>query len=239
MKSIVVPAVLAIALAAAGTLFWTMGKAEEKLAEAHRQLSVLQYADASTDSDASANTSPLVRRIANLGGADEGDARELHATADYWQTRYAALEPKHDATGNITETDPQVLLLAANGAFRLSQADTDRSNALRRLDGVVKGYGEVLKSASPTADAAYNYEYAIRVRDMLQKAKTMSKSAAARAAIDATDTDLPAGTTLHGRPGGPPSKTDMAQFKIVIPKRGEERKDDPQAGKGNTKIRKG
>ena len=31
----------------------------------------------------------------------------------------------------------------------------------------------------------------------------------------------------------------MNQFKIVIPKRGEERKDAPDAGKGGTKIRKG
>ena len=51
--------------------------------------------------------------------------------------------------------------------------------------------------------------------------------------------DLPSGPTLHGRPGGPPPATDMNQFKIVIPKRGEERKDAPDAGKGGQKIRKG
>ena len=44
---------------------------------------------------------------------------------------------------------------------------------------------------------------------------------------------------MHGKPGGPPAAASMAQFKIVIPKRGEERKDDPQAGKGGAKIRKG
>jgi len=33
--------------------------------------------------------------------------------------------------------------------------------------------------------------------------------------------------------------TDMAQFKIVIPKRGEERKENPEAGKGGVKVRKG
>jgi hypothetical protein len=31
----------------------------------------------------------------------------------------------------------------------------------------------------------------------------------------------------------------MSQFKIVIPKRGDERKDNPEAGKGGQKIRKG
>src|SRR5260221_383086 len=51
--------------------------------------------------------------------------------------------------------------------------------------------------------------------------------------------DLPAGPTLHGKPGGPPPQVNMNQFKIVIPKRGEERNDAPDAGKGGTKVRKG
>jgi hypothetical protein len=64
--------------------------------------------------------------------------------------------------------------------------------------------------------------------------------AAAHAAIKVDEeADLPAGPTLHGHPGGPPPATEMNQFKIVIPKRGEERKDAPDAGKGGQKIRKG
>ena len=39
--------------------------------------------------------------------------------------------------------------------------------------------------------------------------------------------------------GDPPPASDMSQFKIVIPKRGEERNDAPDAGKGGTKVRKG
>ena len=63
---------------------------------------------------------------------------------------------------------------------------------------------------------------------------------AARPQLRPTDEqDLPSGSTLHGKPGGPPPATDMNQFKIVIPKRGEERKDAPDAGKGGQKIRKG
>ena len=239
MKSIVIPAVLAVAFAIAGSAFWTMGKAEQQLAEAHRQLAVLQYASASDESDASVASPPLIQRVGGLGRDEQVDARHLHATADYWQTRYAALEPKRDAGGAITETDPQVLLLAANAAFRASQGDGDRNSTLRKLDAVVKTYAEVLKNNAAAPDAAYNYEYAIRTRDALVKAKPASKSAAAARAAASAESDLPAGPTLHGRPGGPPAKTDMAQFKIVIPKRGEERKDDPQAGKGNVKVRKG
>jgi len=244
MKSIIVPAVLAVVLAAAGFAFWTMGKAEERLADAHRELAMLQYADASAESDRTLGAPSLVQRVGWSGVNGQVDARYLRATADYWQTQYPALEPKRDASGVITETDPDVLMLAANASFRLSQSEGDRTSAVRKLDAVVKSYADVLKNASAPSDAAYNYEYAIRMRDALAKArqagapKPAAAAAAAKAAAD-SESDLPAGPTLHGRPGGPPAKSDMAQFKIVIPKRGEERKDDPQAGKGNVKVRRG
>ena len=89
-------------------------------------------------------------------------------------------------------------------------------------------------------DAAFNYEYAIRTRDALAKTRGAAPAkGAAKAAAKANETDLPAGPTLHGRPGAPPAAVDMNQFKIVIPKRGDERKDAPDAGKGGQKIRKG
>jgi len=78
----------------------------------------------------------------------------------------------------------------------------------------------------------------VRLRDALGKAKPSAKIAAVKKASDEGG-DLPSGPTLHGRPGAPPAKSDMSQFKIVIPKRGEERKDNPEAGKGGQKIRKG
>ena len=153
-------------------------------------------------------------------------------------------------TASITETDPAILLLNANAAFRASQAAGDRLDTVRRLDTVVKSYAEVLKAPACGAgdracdgranDAAFNYEYAIRTRDMLgQAARAGAAKGAAKLAAKAEETDLPAGPTLHGKPGAPPAAVDMNQFKIVIPKRGEERKDAPDAGKGGQKIRKG
>ncbi len=243
IKSIVIPGVLAVVLAVAGWGFWTLGHTEQRLAEAHKQLAVLQYAEAGNESDDAAAEPPMVQRLIAQGGLRDGDAKDahqLHATADYWQARYAALEPKRDAGGAITEKDPDVLLFAANAAFRAGQGDTDRNLALRRLDAVVKTYAEVLKNSGSHADAAYNYEYAIRVRDTLTKARQLPpQKPAARAVAEKVESDLPSGPTVHGKPGGPPAAASMAQFKIVIPKRGEERKDDPQAGKGGAKIRKG
>jgi hypothetical protein len=243
MKSIVIPAVLAVVLAVVGWGFWTLGHTEQLLADAHKELAVLQYADAGSASESASADPPMVERLIAQGGlrdAGARDARQLRATADYWQGRYAALEPKRDAGGAIVEKDPDVLLLGADAAFRAGHGDTDRNIALRRLDGVVKTYAEVLKNDGSNMDAAYNYEYAIRMRDTLSKAKQIAPAKpAARAAAEQVESDLPSGPTVHGKRGGPPAAASMAQFKIVIPKRGEERKDDPQAGKGGAKIRKG
>ncbi|HEV3140918.1 MAG TPA: aspartate--tRNA ligase [Vicinamibacterales bacterium] len=180
----------------------------------------------------------------SLGAAATADLRDVRATADYWRGGYTAITPQRDANGAVTESDPQMLLLAANAAFRGGQAETDRASALRRVDAVIKNYADVLRSNPGHMDAAYNYEYAIRVRELINKSKAGAPAkpgAAARAAAKPVDVtgDLPSGPTLHGRPGGPPPSSDMSQFKIVIPKRGDERKENPEAGKGGTKVRRG
>src|SRR5204863_434570 len=83
---------------------------------------------------------------------------------------YAAVAPQKDANGVVTETDPAILFLSANAAFRGTQ-NVDRLIAVRRLDDVVRSYAEVLKTQAKdcepgtracearATDAAYNYEY--------------------------------------------------------------------------------
>jgi hypothetical protein len=258
MKPVLGPFFLAIALALAGGAFWLAGQTERRLADMHQQLALLQYADFSSEDDEGEAALGLSRRLPRVGDTMANDLRDERALAQYWRTEYAAVEPKRDSAGTLTESDPHLLLVSANAEFRASQRATDKADMLRRLDRAVKTYGDVLKSmtcagsaaASPAgdcdtlrADASYNYELVVRLRDTLARSRTTpAKMDAARnaqrLASDLTR-DLPPGATLHGYPGGPPKGTDMSQFKIVIPKRGEERKDNPEAGKGGAKVRKG
>jgi hypothetical protein len=251
MKSAIGPFIAAIVLTLAGSAIWLAGRTETRLADLHKQLATLQYADAQSMGSAMEQSQSLAleRRVPMLGKAAETDARDTRAAAGYWRTDYSAIAPQHDANGVITETDPAILLLSANAAFRATQAAGDRLDAVRRLETVIKSYGDVLKAPAcgagdracdgRAADAAFNYEYAIRTRDALARAKGPAPKSAAKAVAASEDSDLPTGPTLHGHPGAPPAAVDMNQFKIVIPKRGEERKDAPDAGKGGQKIRKG
>ncbi|OLE81492.1 MAG: hypothetical protein AUF76_12935 [Acidobacteria bacterium 13_1_20CM_2_65_9] len=242
MKSVVGPFVIAVLLALAGAAFWMAGQTERRLAEVHQQLAVLRYGDAMNDDEDVDASLGVARRLPRVGESLANEVRNERALAQYWQTEYAAIEPKRDASGIITETDPQLLLVGANAEFRASQHATDRAETLRRLDRVVKTYGDVLRTQS-SPDVSYNYEYAVRLRENLSRGrqtplKSSDMRVAQKTAAEAAS-DLPVGPTLHGYPGGPPKGTDMSQFKIVIPKRGEERKDNPEAGKGGAKVRKG
>ena len=241
MKSAIAPLILAILLTVAGAGFYLAGQTEKRLADVHNQLATLQYASATSESEQVENDLGAAKRVPQVGQAAATDLRDTRAVATYWAGGYSAIEPQKDANGVVTESDPEILFLAANAAFRSSQSD-DRAATLRKLDTVVKNYGDALRNSPGHADTAYNYEYAIRVRDALAKAKPTPAGKTAKATMKAVDEamgDLPTGSTLHGKAGGPPPATDMAQFKIVIPKRGEERKDNPEAGKGGVKVRKG
>ena len=239
MKSVVAPLVVAVVLALAGTGFWLAGQTETRLADAHKRLATLQYSQAAAASDEVEQSIGLERRLPVVGPQSDLEVRDLRAEARYWRTDYAALAPQRDAAGSLTETNPALQLVSANAAFRTTQQAADRLDAVRRLDTVVKTYADVLRNGGGQVDAAYNYELAVRARDALAKPRAAAPKAAPKPQATVGEADLPEGPTLHGKPGGPPPAVNMNQFKIVIPKRGEERNDAPDAGKGGTKIRKG
>ena len=74
--------------------------------------------------------------------------RARHARDRRLLARGLRRRSRRSATPNgvVTETDPAILFLSANAGFRASQRATDRGDVVRRLDNVVKSYGEVLKT---------------------------------------------------------------------------------------------
>src|SRR5947207_3337678 len=156
MKSIVAPLLAAIALALVGAGFWMAGHAERRIADVHLELATLQYRSAGADGEAAAQAMDLERRVPVVGPQAVADVRDVTATAKYWQGDHAAIAPQKDATGNVTESDPVILMLSANAAFRGSQGAADRGDVARRLDAATKSYAAVVKATSGQLDAAYN-----------------------------------------------------------------------------------
>src|SRR4249920_1890489 len=105
MKSAVGPFIAAIVLVLAGSGLWLAGRTETRLADVHKQLATLQYADAQrVGGDVERSQSlALERRVPMLGKAAETDARDVRAAAGYWRTDYAAIAPQYVTDAAATE----------------------------------------------------------------------------------------------------------------------------------------
>jgi hypothetical protein len=174
---------------------------------------------------------------AAIGGTGVEDT--VTAKAEYWRGRYDALGPLAAETDR--DPDPEMLLLAANGAYRRAERERQpRQAQLEQLDAVLQAYISALKASRFVADAAYNYEFVARMRESLGRSRSSAaapspapKSAAARAS------DLPRGPTIHGQPGGPPPGTKGEQFEILTPMEFGDRESQPEPTTGVRPLRKG
>jgi hypothetical protein len=208
-------ALIAIILVAAGAILWRSSEYERRLAAAERDLVTLKYADA-----AAAAAQPG-GRLANLMPLSKtaGDAKALASTAGYWGGDYEAAIQNPDAK-----------LLAANAQFRkIREQGGSWQAVVGRMDTVVKQYAEILRENPNNIEAAFNYEYVVRLRAVFAARKLPVPPLNARAN----------GLTIHGYAGAPPEESDMKKFKMIVPMRPDERLEAEKAGKGTTKVRKG
>jgi len=245
MRKVLGQAAIAVVLFAVGYVCWSLGQLQNRVADAHEELALLRYNAANAGYADIETSMDVVSRVPWVADALLTDVRNDRAIGDYWLARYDALGSTRG--GAIVERQPSELVLAANAGYRVSQRDgADRPAMLGRLDAAIKTYTELLKKSPGDVDAAYNYEYVVRLRDTLSKAKPQppgKREDPAKAIQKLTGVvmagDLPEGRTIHGDPGAPPPNTDMTQFKMHIPVRPDERQGGSDAGQGKEKIRKG
>lgn len=208
-------ALIAILLVAAGAILWRSSEHERRLAAAERDLVTLKYGDAL---EAAAQPGGRLANLMPLSSAN-ADAKSLASTAGYWSGDYdKAIE------------NPDAKLLAANATYRKIRLQGGSWQAVvGRMDTLVKQYAEILRDNPANAEAAYNYEYVVRLRAQIAQRK-----------LPVPPMDINAtGLTVHGNEGAPPEEAQMKKFKMIVPMRPDERLEAEKAGKGTTKVRKG
>ena len=211
MKKVMLRLTIAVALAAGAWFSWTEADAAERRAEAKQHIVTLRYAD--VDADVDAVTS---------------------GTVAYWVGRYDEVV----ADTGESATDSELLRTAANAAFRDTQRDPGTGQAtIQRLDGVLQAYASALKASPRDVDAAYNYEYVTRLRD--QVARSQGKVKLTPAPVATMVGDLPAGPTIHGKPGMPPPEAKMEDLEMLAPLDYGDREAQPEATPGAKRERKG
>jgi hypothetical protein len=231
MRTTIVRVAIALALTSASWLSWREAKLADRVAETREQIATLEFAGVPDTTAADSTLSDFVparRRLAD-------DVRVASATSAYWLGRYDSVVP--DTAG--AEADAEVLLTAANAAFRQSQRDPAAGPAaVQQLDGVLNAYASALKASPRHLEAAYNYEFVTRVRDQVARSQGKAiKPPAPPAAVMAGD--LPIGPTIHGRPGAPPPEAKMDELQMLAPMEYGDREAQPEATPGAKRERKG
>lgn len=213
MRTIVIRLLIAGGLAAGGYWSWTEAARAGRAAEASQRIATLQFADVEGDVDPATT-----------------------ATVAYWLGRYGSVT----ADTTTGESDAFVLRTAANAAFRAYEREPGAGPAaVQRLDGVLQAYASALKASPRDIDAAYNYEYVARLRDVTARAKGKPSKPEAVTPPPLVAGDLPAGPTIHGRPGAPPPDAKMEELQMLAPMEYGDREAQPEATPGGKRERKG
>ncbi len=233
MKTIISRMLIALVLALAAWFSRSESALAARVADARQDMATLYHREL--------DTLTPERGLSDYfaGGERRGlsdDIRVVKSTVAYWLGRYGAVV----ADTSESAVDAQILLTAANAAFRESQNDTVVGPAaVQRLDGVLQAYAAALKASPRNVEAAYNYEYVARLRDQVARSPQgrIAKTPASAGPVMAGD--LPAGPTIHGAPGAPPPDAKMEELQMIAPMEYGDREAQPEATPGAKRERKG
>jgi hypothetical protein len=249
IKAASVRVIVAALLLGAGWVCWTAGLLQARLVDAQSRMITLQYEGSLSEYDDIEQSLGYLDQFPARVTRTLADMSERRATALYWDKRYGTLSLARDASGELIETNPAILFLAANAAYRAgNHAGGERVANIRALDTAIANYAEVLKKAPGHVDAAYNYEYAVRARAAATSSRETPRAKggqrAAQPSVAGEGTvgphDLPAGPTIHGNPGAPPPDGENSKFKMLVPMQPDERQGTPdRAGEGARPVRRG
>ena len=230
MRATIASAIVAVVLALLGFAFQGVARLEGHMADAGQRLSTLQYEAAQeslTGAEQDANHS---RFVPFLGTDARQEIRARQAAVQYWQRQYDVVLPAGaEPVAAVDEENVELQLVVANSEFRVKQTEfKDKTSTVKALEEAAAGYLTVLKNNTWHPDAAYNYEYIIRLRDQAAKG---SQPPPPQKNEEESD---------NGESGAPTPATSQEGFQIYIPlEQGEKNPTGGEAGKASAKERKG
>ena len=228
MKAIVGYLLGAVMLALLGAVSLAAGLLDRDMAHAQQSLMALKYDEPDHTFATAERYFEYGSRLPWIGDGPVNDVRARRAALRYWQHQYGAIVPQQpDPVSGVPADNIELQLVVANAVYRGGQAlAKDRQTTLQALDAGIQAYLTVLKNATRQEDAAYNYEYLVRLRDDILKGRR-------KPGLRVEPNDP------HGRAGAPPENRDVSKFKIYIPLESEEREKAGEAGKAGPLKRKG
>ena len=229
MKAIAGYLLGAVVLALIGGVCLAAGLLDREMAHAQEHLAAQEYDEPAAILENVERYFEYGSRVPGIGDGPLNEVRARKAAVQYWQRNYGTIVPEvTDPVASIPADNVAQQLIVANSIFRIGQAEAkDRTTMVAALDAGILGYQTILKNTPRQEDAAYNYEYLVRLRDEIQKGRRKGQPS------DANDDGQ------HGQAGGPPPTTNMEKFKVYIPLDSSERERAGEAGRGAPIKRKG
>jgi hypothetical protein len=230
MKGITGLLLAAAALALLGAGLAAAGFLERDLAQAQANVSTMNYDGVEETFDKAERYYEYGSHLPFIGNGPVNEIRARRAALHYWQKNYTQVLPQQsDPVGAVASDNSRLQLIVADAVYRTGQAQSkDKATTMQALDAGINAYAAVLKNTARQEDAAFNYEYLIRVRDEVDKGKR--KPGPGDAVLKGPD----------GASGAPPTlDSSMSDFKIYIPLDSQERQDQGVAGKAGAAKRKG
>jgi hypothetical protein len=200
---------------------------ERDMADAQQHLSTLRFDEAQASLDKAAVDARYASWLPSAGPSTQKEIRLRQASLDYWQQRYDAVIPRQsDPVGAVEGDNVDLQLVVADAAYRAGQSTaTDKPSTLESLDEAIANYLSVLKNDTWDEDAAYNYEFLVRLRDDIAKGRKKAPERGVQSQL--------------GTAGAPAKAASTKAFKVYVPLQGNERTEAAQAGKGGPVKRKG
>jgi len=221
----------AVVLALLGGVCLTASRLDRDIAQAQQHLVTLRHDDPDATFERAERYFEYASRLPWIGNAPLNDVRARKAALQYWQRQYGRIVPQEtNPVAAIASDNVELQLVVANAVHRTGQARAkDRQSTLDGLDAAINGYLTVLKNSTRHEDAAYNYEYLVRLRDDIAKGRR-------KPGQSDHEEDGP-----NGRTGGPaPEASKANEFKIYIPLESDElQQGGGAAGRAAPKERKG
>ena len=229
MKGIAGFLVGTVVLALVGSGALAAARYERHMADAQQRAATGAYGEAAASLAEAESYLQYAAWLPGVGDDAANEVRARKAALQYWQRDYETLVPAQpEPVASVDEANVDLQLVVANAAFRLTPTRAkDKTSLVQALDEAAAGYLTVLKNNTWHEDAAYNYEYAIRLRDEIAKGR--------RSPPEPKEDDGELGES-----GAPSEATSSDGFKIYIPLQGEEKNPEGgEAGKSGAKDRKG
>ncbi len=231
MKTLAGQLILALLLAAAGLAVRQASRVETRLAAAESALATLDPDGADREYKAVEGALSLAGQLPFIGEQLLADVRQERAMVSYWRGDYAAV-PTAEADLAPESASADFVFIAGNAAFRTVKGKHVGQQGAQDLDPVLRIYSTLLKKSPGHIDAAYNYEYVVRLRNVLARMKP------SEASKDASGNE-PAPPSVHGEKGDPPADTPPDQFNVIVPLKPDERGELMKAGTSGPRQRKG